>query len=461
MNKFHRYVKLKNMKLTIINQGINGEGVALNNGKIYFVPNAITGETVECEVVKDFGNFANTKLIQTITPSANRVKPVCPYYEKCGGCDLQHMNYDTQLEFKQNLVKSTLKKVGGIEVEVAPTIACNNQFNYRNKVSFSCSENTIGFKSKSSNNIVDVEFCPLADKSINQVYAAIRKYLSRNDIPALKNIVIRQLEGQALIAIVVSKKQNLQGLFDLLKQQIENFGLFMVINTRKDSVVLTNNIIHIGGLKNIHLLNDFDLTLTVDSFYQTNVDIQNKLYNHILSQIEAEDNVVNGYSGAGLLSAEIAKKAKHVYGIEINNSAHNDAENLKKCNKISNLTNICGDFFENFKNLANLSSKQNNQTINNKRKADSNKTLSNHTLTDNQVCNVLVLDPSKKGCGKNVMQAICGVEKIIYVSCNPIALAKDLREIKNDYEIANIQPFDMFPNTVSVETCATLTKKRI
>lgn len=447
------------MELTIINQGINGEGVATDNGKVYFVPNALIGETVECEIVKDFGNFANTRLINIIKQSENRVKPVCPYYEKCGGCDLQHMNYATQLKFKQNLVKSTLKKVGGIEVKVAPTIACYNQFNYRNKISFSCIENAIGFKAKSSNQIVDVDFCPLADNGINQVYKVIKSYLSTNNIQTLKNIVIRQLEGQTLIAMVVSRKQDMKELYDLLKHQIENFGLFMVINPRKDSVVLTNNIIHIGGLKNIHLLKNYDLTLTVDSFYQTNIDIQNKLYNHILSQIENNDKVINGYSGAGLLSAEIAKKAQSVYGIEINKSAHADAENLKKHNEISNLLNICGDFFENFKNLTNISNKQNNQTIDNKRKSNGKKALVNHTLTDKQVCNVLVLDPSKKGCGKQVMQTICGIEKIIYVSCNPIALAKDLREIKDEYEIANVQPFDMFPNTVSVETCVALIKK--
>ena len=282
------------MELIIINQGMNGEGVASKNGKIFFVPGAITDEIVECEEIKDFGNFANTKLTKIIKPSTNRVKPVCPYFGLCGGCDLQHMNYDTQLKFKQNLVKATLKKVGSIDYDVSKTISCSNQFNYRNKISFSCNENAIGFKAKSSNNIVDIDFCPLANKDINQIFAIIKEYLSTNKILSSKNIVIRQLEGQSLIALVVAKPQNLHTLYDVLSQQIENFGLFMVINPRKDSVVLTNNIVHIGGLKNIQLLNDLHLTLTVDSFYQTNVDIQNKLYSHILSQINNNDNVING-----------------------------------------------------------------------------------------------------------------------------------------------------------------------
>lgn len=450
------------MKLTIINQGINGEGVAIDNGKIFFVPGAIIGEIVDCEITKDFGNYANTKLIKIISPSTNRVEPVCPYFEKCGGCDLQHMNYKTQLEFKQNLVKSTLKKVGEIDCEVLPTICCSTQFNYRNKISFSCSENAIGFKAKSSSSIVDVDFCPLANENINKIFSIIKKHLTNNKISMLKNIVIRQIENQSLIALVVAKPQNLTALYNSLSQKIENFGLFMVINPRKDSVVLTNNIVHIGGLENIHLLKDYDLTLTVDSFYQTNEDIQNKLYNHILSQINNNDNVINGYSGAGLLSAEIAKKAKHVYGIEINKSAHKDAENLKKYNKISNLTNICGDFFENFKKLTNITGFNTSQNSTNTQNGHAGST-NKHDTTDKQInqpiCNVLVLDPSKKGCGKQVMKSICDVEKLIYVSCNPIALAKDLREIKDTYTIANIQPFDMFPNTISVETCVTLIKK--
>lgn len=425
------------MKVEILNQGMNGEGVALFDGKVLFVPGAIKGEVVECEIAKDFGNYAQAKLTNIIKQSNLRQKPICPYFGSCGGCDLQHMSYDTQLVFKQDLVTSTLKKVANIDCNVSPTISCNKQYNYRNKISFSCSDLVQGFKQKSSSNLVDVNFCPLADEKINQVFALIKDYLKTNKIDGLKNIVVRSLNNQTLIAIVTKTKQNLSNLLAYLQNTTKDFGLFNVVNPRNDSVVLTSHILHIGGLNKIEISSPLKLQLTVDSFFQTNLDIQTKLYNHILNLINTNDVVINGYSGAGVLSAILATKAKKVYGIEINKSAHIDAENLKKCNKIANLTNICGDFFENFKNL---SKNSNSQTMN--------------------ICNTLVIDPSKKGCGKQVMQAIKGIEKIIYVSCNPIALAKDLREIINDYTITSVQPFDMFPNTVSVETCVCLTKKQ-
>lgn len=424
------------MKVEILNLGMNGEGVGLFDGKVLFIPEAIKGEIVECEITKDFGNYAQAKLTKIITPSSKRQVPVCPYFGVCGGCDLQHISYSEQLNFKKELVKSTLKKVANIDCDVENTIGCNKQYNYRNKISFSCFQAQQGFKQKSSLNLVDVEFCPLANDEINHTFALIKTFLKTNDIDGLKNIVIRNLNHQTLIAIVTRTKQNLTALFEYLQSNTKNFGLFNVVNPRNDSVVLTNHILHIGGIEKIEMDNPLKLQLTVDSFFQTNLDIQTKLYNHILSLINNNDVVVNGYSGAGVLSAIIANKAKHVYGIEINKSAHIDAENLKKCNKIANLTNICGDFFDNFKNLSENSKNKNDE-----------------------VCNTLVIDPSKKGCGKLVMQAINGIEKIIYVSCNPIALAKDLREIVDNYKIISITPFDMFPNTVSVETCVCLTKK--
>lgn len=432
------------MKLKILNHGMNGEGVGNVDGKIIFVPNAIKNEIVECDLIDDHGNYANAKLNKILTLSPNRTTPPCPYYGICGGCDLQHMNYTSQLEFKTDLVQKTLKKVAQIECEVNTTIPSDKQFYYRNKISFSCEKNLVGFKQKSSSELVNIDFCMLADDYINNTLKIIKDYLRTNKINSLKNIVIRKINNQTLIAIVCAIKENLNNLLNYLNQNLTtSFGLFLVVNPRKDSVVLTNNIIHVGGIKQISLQDDLKLNLTVDSFYQTNIDIQNKLYQFILNQINADDIVVNGYSGAGVLSAMLAKKAKQVYGIEINKSSHLDAQNLKKCNKISNLTNICGDFLKIYKNLIN------NNIYNNDKSS----------VNFNHQPNTIVLDPSKKGCGKDVMHTVDGTKKIIYISCNPIALAKDLREIINDYNIISIQPFDMFPNTISVETCVTLIKK--
>ncbi len=414
------------MKVKIKNLGMNGEGVAENYGKILFIPNCLPDEEVECEVVEDKKNYAICKLTKVLTLSPERAEPPCKYYNVCGGCDLQHMSKSTQLKFKQQLIHNTLKKVAKIDIDVLPTIAADEQYFYRNKISLSVCGNKIGFKAKSSDEIVDICECMIANKEINFAVKVLREFLSQNNIKSLRNIVIRNLESQTLIAMVCKQRENLTGLFNHLNNKLKNFGLFLVINKRNDSVVLTNNIYKIGGLTEISLTTPIKMNLRLESFYQTNQFVQDKLYDHILKQISEKEIVVNGYSGAGLLSAILAQKAKMVYGIEINKSAHLDAENLKKSNKIVNLSNVCGDFFENLKKIKKF--------------------------------NTVILDPSKKGCGEQVMQKLIGVDKIIYVSCNPIALAKDLRVLDGKYKTTSVQPFDMFPNTINVETCVCLEK---
>ena len=210
-----------------------------------------------------------------------------------------------------------------------------------------------------------------------------------------------------------------------------DFGLYEIVNTRNDSVVLSGKVQHVGGIKEIEI-NNSNLSYSVDllGFHQTNLEIQNKLYEKVLDYINKDSVVINGFSGQGLLTAILASKAKQVIGIEINKSSHESAENLKNRNNIKNMKNICGDFYQHFK-----------------------KELKN--------ANTIILDPTKKCCGKQVMTEINGIENIIYISCNPIALCKDLNIIKNDYIIEEITPFDMFPNTTNVETLVKLKRKLI
>lgn len=428
------------MELKILNLGMNGEGVAKLDDKVVFIPQCLEGEVVDCEIKKDYKNYATAELKTIKQTSPNRITPPCPYYETCGGCTLQHMKYEAQLVFKQNLVKNTLKKVANIDADVANTVACKNQYNYRNKISLSCKENAIGFKQEQTNTIINISACLLAKDEINCAIKTIKSLLDKTPIKSLKNIVIRELCNQTLIAFVCKENEDLLEIANAIVKEIKNSGAYLIINPRNDSVVIAGKIIHLCGIKNITIDEPLKLNLNVESFYQTNEDIQTKLYDYILKQIDTDEIVINGYSGAGVLSAMLSKKAQHVYGIEINKSAHINAENLKKRNKISNLTNICGDFFEKYKNL--ISDNDNN-----------------FIGKDKKQINTIVLDPSKKGCGKDVMQTINNIDKIIYVSCNPIALAKDLREIIEHYNIKSIQPFDMFPNTTNVETCVILKRK--
>lgn len=420
----------------IIDYGMNGEGIAKVDGKTFFVPNAILGEDVEFEVELDKGNYAFAKLLKIISPSENRVTPVCPY-EDCGGCQLKHMAYEEQLKFKTSLVQKTLKKVADLHYSVSPCVPCENQFFYRNKSSFTFTPAGSGFLKESSHEVVEIEKCVISSENVNKVFSLIKKYVNSKKIKPynkethegqIKNLVVRDINNQILVGVVCNEEIELKDFYELLNSNFEKIGLFKIINTRNDSTVLTNKCQLVGGLDKIDIEN-LNLKYSVDllGFHQTNLDIQNKLYQKVLDEISSSSVVLNGFSGAGFLTALLAKKCKYVYGIDINPSSFKSAEKLKSDNNISNMMNIEGDFFKKFKEL--------------KSQIDT-----------------IVLDPSKKGCGEKVMNQICGTKNIIYISCNPIALSKDLRILKDKYFIEEIVPFDMFPNTTSVETFVKLTK---
>ena len=416
------------METKIFDYGMNGEGVAKIDGKIALVENALIDEDVDIEIVEDNKNYALAKVNKIISESENRQAPPCPYFFECGGCDIQHMKYSEQLKFKTNHIKKTLKKICRIDFNVNNTVACSSEFNYRNKMSFSVNKKNCGLLKKNSKDIVNISSCPLADNHINKVLPIFNNYINIYNGDLIKNLVVRSINNQILVGVVTKENINLKPFFEMLKKDFKNIGLYEIINKRNDSVVLSGQVNHIGGIKEIEI-NEFGLTYSVDllGFHQTNLEIQNKLYNHVLNYIDKNSIVINGFSGQGLLSAIISKKAKQVVGIEINKSSHMSAEKLKSTNNIKNLTNICGDFHKHITPLL-------------------------------KSANTIILDPTKKGCGKDIMNEIKGVENIIYISCNPIALAKDLREILNEYTIEEITPFDMFPNTVNVETIVKLKK---
>lgn len=416
------------MQTKIFDYGMNGEGVAKLDGKVVLVDGALVDELVEIQITEENKNYSKATITELVEISPNRTTPLCPYFIICGGCDLQHMNYSEQLKLKALNIKKTIKKICSLEVDVKETIACSTTFNYRNKMSFSFN-GTCGLLKKNSKEIVNISHCPLATKNINNVLEIFKEYISSTHQKNIKNLVVRDIENQILVGVVTTQHLDLTNFYSSLSSHFKKIGLYEIINTRKDSVVLSGKVNHVAGIKEIEIHN-FNLTYSVDllGFHQTNEEIQNKLYAKVLEYIDTNATILNGFSGQGLLSAILAKKAKKVIGIEINKSSHLSAQKLKTDNKISNLTNICGDFFKEISKLK----------VN---------------------ANTLILDPTKKGCGKEVMKNVIGFDNIIYISCNPIALCKDLNIIKEHYEIEEITPFDMFPNTINVETLVKLKKK--
>ena len=418
------------MKTEIFDYGMNGEGVGKIDNIITLVPHCLKNEIVDVEIEKDNKNLKFAKLKKILTPSANRVEPTCPYFYDCGGCQLQHFNYVEQLEFKRLLVKKTIKKICNLDVEVNSTVASDKILNYRNKASFNYSNNKSGFFKENSKEIVEINNCYICQDNINLIHLLFNDFINEKNLTGfVKHLVVREIENQILVGVVVKNDIDLSTFYQLLSGKFNNIGLFKIINNRKDSVVLSGKFIHVGGIKEIQI-NNFNLDYSVDlfGFHQTNIDIQNKIYSTVLDYVSSNSYVINGFSGQGLLSAILASKAKQVYGIEINESSHISAEKLRADNHIINLKNYLGDFNKIYPKLI-------------------------------KKANTLILDPSKKGCGKDVMKGIIGVENIIYISCNPIALCKDLNVIKDFYNIVEITPFDMFPNTNNVETLLLLKNK--
>lgn len=413
------------MEVSIFDYGMNGEGVAKDNGKIILVPNALVGEKVDVEIVENHPTYAIAKINKIVEKSSKRVKSFCPQNE-CGGCALRHMTYPEQLRFKRLLVEKTIKKIAGLSVKANETEPSENQFGYRNKASFAVSDN-VGFYKIKSHQILPVEKCGLVNEDINKVLNLFTRWKKENiNERGIKNLVVRAIENQVLVGVVASKRVDLSSLWEILKNNFSRIGLSLILNTRKDSVVLTGKVFHIGGIKEIAIENyGISYKLDIMSFHQVNMDIQNKIYSRVCDYVQPGDNVVNGYSGAGLLTAIISKKAKSVVGIELDKYSHNLAEKMKTSNNLRNITNINGDFEK--------------------------------YIINKHDYNCLVIDPPKKGCGL-VLEKV-ETEKIIYISCSPISLVKDLRILAKNYIIEEITPFDMFPNTLSVETLVMLKRK--
>ena len=307
----------------------------------------------------------------------------------------------------------------------------------------------VGLYRLNSHNIVDIEHCLLQKNNINKLIDVFNIYLKSSKCTIfdettktglLKTLVAREIQNQILITVVINGDDlpDKQNLIDLLKNNFDNFGLNLNINKLCNNVILSNKFVELYGIKNIEVCeNDITYNINNKSFLQVNEDIKNKIYSSVFEEI-CDDIVIDAYSGAGLLSALMAKHAKKVYGIEIVKPATEIADNLKQQNNICNLSNINGDCAEELPKLLKILTMQERKNLS------------------------IILDPPRKGCDNKVLSSIKNVmpKKIIYISCNPSTLARDLNILlaDNNYQIKKIQPYDMFPQTKHVETLAILEK---
>lgn len=445
--------------VTIDNLGANGEGVAILNNMPIFVPFALPNEKVKIKILKVLKNFCYAKLIEIIEPSKDRVEPICPVFTKCGGCQLQHLSYAKQLEFKRELVVNNFKKFANISFNVSDCEPSQNEYGYRNKISLPVgvtkkqvgdqivTENVLGLYAINSNRIVPTNTCDITGDWCNKLVCIALKYLEKSgekpydstmQTGNIRHLVARLVDGNLMLTIVTKtgkiKSQDL--LINLLKTEFEKFSLFINTNNKNCNVILGEKFELIYG-ESTQKLSTFNINYEISpqSFLQVNIDIQNKIYKLVLDNIENDTDVINAYSGAGLLTAILSQKAKHIYGIEIVEKANENANKLATDNKITNITNICDDCSVEMPLLA--------------------KKLASNNL-------MVVLDPPRKGCDEKVLQSIleASPKTIMYISCNSATLARDVKILTDGkkYKIDFIKPFDMFPQTRNVETVIKLTK---
>lgn len=426
-----------------------GEGIAIYDGIVVFVPFACPGETVKVHVIKTQKSFIIAKIIAKITENKEKVTPPCPYFYKCGGCDLQHLSKTQQLNFKKEMVQNALKKYAKIDAGINDVIPSDKWLRYRNKFAFPVQEKNgevkIGMYKKNSHDVVEIDDCLLQSEKTQKLLKIFKNYMKNNKISGyneethkgiVKHIVVREHLDEFILTVVVTdeKFNNFEPLIQELKKEFSSFGIVKNVNKLNNNVIFGKIDENIYGLQNLEM-EDFGVKYEINnrSFLQVNDYIKNKIYQKIIDTVGEHEVIIDAYSGAGLLSSILAKNAKFVYGVEIEKEATKNANNLKNRNNLYNLTNKNGDCAEIIPSLA--------------------KELHGDFA--------IVVDPPRKGLAKEVTQSFLDAEpnQIVYLSCNPATLARDLAELTTKYDIDFIQPYDMFPQTANVETLVSLKLK--
>ncbi len=383
-----------------------GRGITYINDKICFVDNALPNEKVEIEITKEKKKFKEAIAINILESSKDRIKPLCPYSNECGGCNLNHLSYDKENEFKYNKVKDLIKKFLNEDIELKD-IVYDKEYEYRNKLVLHGNNKVLGQYKKLSNEIVSIDKCLLVNNKINEI------------ISLLKNNNIEEATiktSNDLSNILLNIKGNIKNI-DELKNKVD----VLIVNNK---LLSTNkSIISNIGNKNYYL--------SSDSFFQTNRFLTESLYNEVLNIVKTINpcQVLDLYCGTGTIGIYISNYCKEIVGVDYNKSNIEDANKNKELNKCNNISFICNkveNIIDNYKNM-----------------------------------DLIVVDPPRSGLDDHTRDILKKMmsKTIIYVSCDPVTLMRDLKDLKEIYNIKYIKPFNMFPRTYHCESVTVLERK--
>ncbi len=442
------FIKNNHYVLDIQDIGVNGEGIGKLEGFTFFVDKALPNETVEIIATKLKKSYGYGKLVNIITPSPDRVEPVCQVAGRCGGCSLQHLLYSAQLKFKTNKVAQNLARIGSFEnIEVLPAIGMDKPIRYRNKAQYPVSvidgKLVCGFYANHSHRVIPCEDCLINHEDNKDIINAIKAFMNSCRLTAyneeehkgfLRHIVIKNSvhTDEAMVCLVVNAKS-----FKYKKELITALSAFNTIksivisyNTDKTNVILGKTTEVIYGKETItDYIDSLKFNISPLSFFQVNPEQTEKLYRTALdfADLKGEETVIDAYCGIGTISLFLAQRAKKVYGVEIVPEAISAAKENAKLNNIDNTEFYVGKSEE----IVPMLNKEKGITP-----------------------DVMVVDPPRKGCEESLLKLMLDMspDRIVYVSCDSATLARDLKILCADkYEIKKVQPVDMFPHTPHVE----------
>lgn len=387
-----------------------GRGIAYIDDKVVFVPKTIVDDIVNIKIMSEKKKYSIAKVNEIINPSKLRIPFKCPYFEICGGCSLQNVEYRIELEYKLQKINNLLKK-NKIDYQVKDIIKSAKRYNYRNKVSLKIEDNIIGYYEKDTHNIVEINKCFLLNDAINDVI---------DDLPRLSiingSVIIRSnLKGELLLIIYTDK--------------LNKDGIKYLVNKHRISGIVLNDKCIFGSDFLVDKIDDYKFKISYNSFFQVNPYICKELFKIVKDYTKDANNLIDLYSGVGTLSIVAKENASSVLGVEIIDNAAINAKTNAMLNGVSNISFIA---------------------------SDTNKIISYLEGKD-----FVIVDPPRSGLTSKVIEGIkkYQVKNILYVSCDPNTLMRDLNLLLTDYKIIEFKLLDMFPNTYHVESVCVLEHK--
>jgi len=443
--------------LTIKRLGINGEGVGYFKRQVVFVPGALPGEEVVVEATKVHPKFVEAKIKNIRKKSEFRVQPICPVYEECGGCQLQHLDYSQQLKEKRDIVIQSLERHTNLpmdQMDIRETMGMENPWNYRNKGQFQVGQKDgkvlAGLYGINSHNLVHIDQCVVQHSKTNKAIGTVRKVLQKLQIPIYseksKKGIVRTVvarvgiqTGELQIVLITAKKelpQKEQIVEEIKKRLPEVKSIMQNVNGEKTSLIFGEETVNLGGNDFIQeTLGDLSFELSARTFFQLNPEQTVKLYNEVkeAAQLTGMEKVVDAYCGVGTIGLWVADQAAEIRGMDVIPESIEDAKKNAARHGIKHAQYVTG-------------------------KAE---VILPKWANEGWTPDVVIIDPPRTGLDQQLLETLLKVKpkRIVYVSCNPSTLAKDISVLAPLYKIEYIQPVDMFPQTSHVECVSRLVLK--